>query len=72
MWGRKIERKHRGDFPSLSTSPLSAKIVELLTDGLQYDGAHHKQWCLNEVLKLIDKKEADLVESWTGDTGVAP
>lgn len=48
------------------------KIIELLTDGLQIDGAHHKQWYLNEVLTLIDEVQASQVEMWTGDTGIAP
>jgi hypothetical protein len=48
------------------------KIIELLAEGLQTDGAHHKQWYLNEVLTLIDEREAKEVEGWTGDTGIAP
>ena len=48
------------------------KIIELLVAALQTDGAHHKQWYLNEVLTLIDKTIAEEVEGWTGDTGIAP
>jgi len=48
------------------------KIIKLLVDGLQTDGAHHKQWYLNEVLTLIDEESAKEVEGWTGDAGIAP
>ena len=48
------------------------KIIELLVAALQTDGAHHKQWYLNEVLTLIDDEIAKQVEEWTGDTGVNP
>ena len=47
------------------------EIIELLKDGLQTDGGHHKQWYLNEVLKLIDPQIAKEVEEWTGDAGMA-
>lgn len=48
------------------------RIIELLTNGLQTDGAHHKQWYLNEVLKLVDAEIAKEVEQWTADAGIAP
>ena len=48
------------------------EIIELLKDGLQTDGGHHKQWYLNELLKLIDPQIAKEVEEWTGDAGLAP
>jgi hypothetical protein len=48
------------------------RIIELLAEGLQTDGAHNKQWYLNEVLTLIDEGEATEVAGWTGDTGIAP
>ncbi len=49
------------------------RIIELLKDGLQTDGSHHKQWYLNEVLKLINTDIAKDVEMhWTHDKGIAP
>jgi hypothetical protein len=49
------------------------RIIEVLKDGLQTDGAHHKQWYLNEVLKLIEPDVAKDVEMhWTHDGGIAP
>ena len=49
------------------------RIIELLKDGLQTDGGHHKQWYLNEVLKLVDLEIAQDVERhWTHDYGIAP
>jgi len=49
------------------------RIIELLKDGLQTDGSHHKQWYLNEVLKLINADIAKDVEMhWTHDKGIAP
>lgn len=29
------------------------QIKDLLCEGLSYDGGHHKQYCLEEVFKLI-------------------
>jgi len=49
------------------------RIIEVLKDGLQTDGSHHKQWYLNEVLKLINADIAKDVEThWTHDGGIAP
>ena len=49
------------------------RIIELIMDGLQTDGAHHKQWYLNEVLKILDSEIAkDVEEHWTHDGGIAP
>jgi hypothetical protein len=49
------------------------RVIELLKEGLQTDGSHHKQWYLNEVLKLIDIKIAEDVEKhWTYDAGISP
>jgi len=49
------------------------RVIELLKDGLQTDGSHHKQWYLNEVLKLINPDIAKDVEMhWTHDAGIAP
>jgi len=48
------------------------EVIELLKDGLQTDGGHHKQWYLNEVLKLIDSQIAKEVEDRTGDAGISP
>jgi len=49
------------------------RIIEVLKDGLQTDGAHHKQWYLNEVMKLINADIAKDVEThWTHDGGIAP
>ncbi len=49
------------------------RVIELLKDGLQTDGSHHKQWYLNEVLKLINADIAKDVEMhWTHDKGIAP
>lgn len=49
------------------------RVIELLIDGLQTDGSHHKQWYLNEVLKLINADIAkDVKEHWTHDRGIAP
>lgn len=36
------------------------KIKELIKEGLNCDGAHHKQWYLEEVLKLLGYKIEDI------------
>ena len=49
------------------------RIIELLKDGMQTDGAHHKQWYLSEALKLVDESVAkEVAEHWTADPGIAP
>jgi hypothetical protein len=56
-----------------NTMENKKRIIELLKDGLQTDGGHHKQWYLNEVLKLVDLEIAQDVEGhWTHDGGIAP
>ena len=34
-----------------------AKIIELLREGLTTDGAHHKQWFLEEILGILSPKD---------------
>jgi hypothetical protein len=53
---------------STMTGKEAAKLTKLVTDGLQEDGAHHKQWYLEQIAKLL---EIDLKEV-TYDEGVAP
>lgn len=43
------------------------RVIELLKDGLQTDGSHHKQWYLGEVLKLMNAETHG-----THDKGIAP
>jgi len=47
------------------------KIVKLLLDGLNYDGGHHKQYYLEQSLKLLlTKKEfEELKEDYQWDWG---
>ena len=40
---------------ALSSSDLLGRIVFLCSEGLTTDGAHHKQWALGEILKLVDE-----------------
>ena len=48
--------------------------VEIAIDYGQYDGAHHKQWVIDQMLrKLLDDKYYEVIEKvpdW--DTGIAP
>jgi len=51
------------------------EIVSLALDGLTTDGAHHKQWFLNEILsKLIDSNSEwdGLKETYGWDEGRIP
>jgi hypothetical protein len=50
------------------TGKEAAKLTKLITEGLQEDGAHHKQWYLEQIAKLF---EIDL-KGITYDEGVAP
>ncbi len=61
------------------------KIEELVAEGASIDGAHHKQWYFNEIIKVItetDKKYKKWVEKYESgsdgpqtyiwDEGIAP
>jgi len=52
---------------------LVRDITSALIDGLTTDGAHHKQWALEEALRLLVPDEFDACKaSWGWDDGVAP
>ena len=52
---------------------LVRNITSALIDGLTTDGAHHKQWALEEALRIIAPDEfAACKASWGWDDGVAP
>ena len=48
------------------------RIVFLCSEGLTTDGAHHKQWALGEILKLVDEPKYHDYKNWLGDMGIAP
>lgn len=42
------------------------KIIELILDGLNTDGDHHKQWYLEEILKkIVGKKKFNALKEDT-------
>jgi hypothetical protein len=52
---------------------LIIEITAVLIDGLTTDGAHHKQWALEEALRIIAQDEfAVLKASLEWDDGVPP
>ncbi len=51
--------------------PEMQYLDDLISEGLQTDGAHHKQWYLEQVLLRMGYKESDLVELGH-ERGVAP
>jgi hypothetical protein len=58
-----------------SLKNLKAEIVSLAIDGLTTDGAHHKQWFLNEILSklIVDNQEwGGLKETYGWDEGRIP
>lgn len=73
---------------SFAFAIVKSKIVEIALDGLTTDGSHHKQWFLEEILKVfgydtykkiferlnkdITKKEFDKGEYYDYDEGIAP
>lgn len=57
---------------ALSSSDLLGRIVFLCSEGLTTDGAHHKQWALGEILKLVDEPKYHDYKRWLGDLGIAP
>lgn len=47
--------------------------VELISDCGYTDGAHHKQWCLDQVLRILlteEEYEESVDENW--DIGISP
>ena len=46
------------------------KLRELIEDGLQFDAPHHKQWCLQEIAKVLGI-DVDLDELGV-EEGIAP
>lgn len=52
---------------------LLSRIKSELIDGLTIDGAHHKQYALEQVLKMLAPDEFDDTKSSCGwDDGIAP
>lgn len=49
-----LKRVHKRDQKILDNVD---KMIELCLDGIMTDGAHHKQWYLCEILKLLDKQK---------------
>lgn len=52
------------------TQEKYGKLRELIEDGLQFDGSHHKQWFLQEIAKVLGI-DVDL-EELGGEEGIAP
>ena len=48
------------------------QIKELAREGAQTDGGHHKQWYLEEILRLIDPLESEFYEKYVGKEGIPP
>lgn len=54
---------------------MKLSMVELIIDGLQTDGGHHKQWYLEQILiELVGKKKIKEMKEYYGDweEGIAP
>jgi len=59
---------------------MMESVVEIIIDALMTDGAHHKQWSLEQVLlsligeEGIKKRRLELVEEygWVWERGIAP
>ena len=65
------ESKHG---PEIISRYLQSRIVNLIAEGLQTDGAHHKQYFLERILlQLYNQMEFDAAledEDW--ERGIAP
>lgn len=73
LWDRATKQLETVMYQRDRLAETNNRVIELLKDGLQTDGSHHKQWYLNEVLKLINADIAKDVEMhWTHDRGIAP
>ena len=52
----------------------SAEVIRLALDGLVYDGEHHKQWHLEQILLYLVGEEGyrNLAEQERWEMGIAP
>ena len=49
------------------------ELLALIETGIHTDGAHHKQWCLMQILKLVNPEHYDYVRSFeVVDEGIEP
>ena len=45
------------------------QVINLIQQGLMTDGAHHKQWYLEEILKRMNVRNAEIPDH---EDGIAP
>lgn len=72
---KKIKKnKNHATSQGVNSSGLLGCISIIVKDALFTDGAHHKQWYLAKILKMIEPKTYKyLKETGAGlDTGIAP
>jgi len=53
-------------------SVVMAQLSILCKDALCTDGAHHKQWYLSQILKVIEPKTYNHLKEKSEDLGLAP
>jgi hypothetical protein len=52
---------------------LISELAELALEGLTTDGAHHKQWYLEKMLKLLTPNDYEKTkEEFNWDEGIPP
>lgn len=58
---------------SEDTIDLIRSVTSVIIEGLTTDGGHHKQWALEQALKLLAPEEyEECKESWQWEAGIAP
>lgn len=62
------------DMPKMPDDIRNYSLSELCFEGLQTDGAHHKQWYLEQILKRVlgPEKYETLKDSYDWEEGIAP
>lgn len=71
------------DIAKLTDEQRIVKAVSMVLDSVHYDGEHHKQWTLDQVLRILTGEEYENViakfetgedgtQAYEWDTGVAP
>ena len=48
------------------------QAIDLAIDALMEDGGHHKQWYLEEILKVLGQDVEELREEYDFEKGIAP
>lgn len=68
---KKVDAYHNYSWSTTLTDVIDA-LIELCVDGLITDGAHHKQWYLEQILEGLGVNIDDLRDDIGWEKGMIP